>query len=215
MPCHHSGMELPDVYRAVHQSVQRLYANDADLIGTTERVLASRLAIYLFQAIGEPRNDLVVVDCEYQRFGREIKAFVGDGLRRKIIPDVLLHRRQDAGPDGNILAIEVKPRFCRKPNLSDRAKIGILVGVIDEVMAIKDGLRCPADLRGQCVLGPVRRPPGVHPYTFGLCLALGSNRAALDWWRHGGSCDPIREVVTIDQDTRRTRVAGPRLPWLG
>jgi hypothetical protein len=207
-------MELPDVYEAVHQSVQRLYASDADLFGTTERVLASRLAIYLFQAIDEPRSDLVVVDCEYQRFGAVIKAFAGDGLRRKIIPDVLLHRRRDAGRDGNILAIEVKPRFSRMPSPSDRAKITMLVGVVDEVVAIKDGLRCLHDLRGQPDLGRVRLPDWVHPYSFGLCLALGDNQAALDWWRRGGPPDPTREVVAIDQDTREARLVGPRLPWL-
>lgn len=207
-------MELNDVYAAVHQSVQRLYTSDADLLGTTERVLASRLAIYLFQMIGEPRNDLVTVDCEYQRFGAVTKALVGDGLRRKIVPDVLLHRRRDAGPYGNSLAIEVKPRFAGAPNLSDRAKIEMLVGVVDEVVAIKGGLRCRDDLRGQRVLGQVRLPDGVSPYMFGLCLALGPDRVALDWWRRGGPPRPTREVLAIDRDTREAQLVGPRLAWL-
>lgn len=97
-----------------------------------ERAVTHRLAVHVEREIRaldprvlaidclEPAD--VHVDCEYNRYGRRPKTVheaaerVALGLRErrvgtrghKVIPDVIVHRRGEAGP--NLIAIEVKRR---------------------------------------------------------------------------------------------------------
>jgi hypothetical protein len=173
------------LWEAVRAAADDLYARDLDLLGTTERAVVGRLMVYLDKHLAGLSQSGLVLDQDYERAGQVTKRLVGTGLPdRKVVPDLVFHRRHDQGPAGNVLAMEVKTDSRLDGRLHDFAKLSILTGHVTEVIAYDKCLRMPGDPAplGQSEKGTVSLPDGMHPYRYGLWLLLKPNGAQCCWW---------------------------------
>lgn len=99
-------MELEEVKKRVEEAVHLLYEKDKYLLefDSSERSITHRLGLYL--------QDLFKdwdVDCEYNRYGHDPKnlpSSVPISGKRRVYPDIIIHRRGFEGP--NLLVIEAK-----------------------------------------------------------------------------------------------------------
>ncbi|WP_374456995.1 hypothetical protein [Nocardioides sp.] len=172
---------------------------DVPLLATTERVVVARLLVYLDRAVRqhEQLHDYDV-DFEYERAGVNVKGFAGrraqdaDGIqasfRRKIVPDLLIHKRTVNDATSNLLAIEVKtdPDAGLGP---DQTKLTLMTDP-DAWAAVY-----PVGVRGGTRLalgrGPRPRdidtaalPHVVHPYAHGVLIDFRTvgQFPALQWF---------------------------------
>ena len=176
---------------ALEAAVARLRRNDGELCDTTERVVVARLMIYLEEELRLlPNPQGFRLDMEYERAETNPKAFYGLGpnghpFRRKIVPDLVYHRRGVLGGSANHLAIEVKAQRGRRED-HDVAKLALLTGRAAYAYA----LFTPRVLRlpGRC--DPPDPPPdrhvvvlphGFQPYTFGALLRLYQDEEFIEW----------------------------------
>ena len=44
----------------------------------------------------------LVLDQDYERASQVTKRLIGEGFSRKVTPDMIVHRRHDLGPAGNL-----------------------------------------------------------------------------------------------------------------
>jgi len=116
-------MRKREVKKAVQTALQSIVDKDSDLLerNAGERAIAGRLAIYLAAVF--PDHD---VDVEYDRHGLDRKTLdlppvCRGGGRRKVIPDIVVHRR--GTDDSNLLAIEIKKETNAESRECDRAKL--------------------------------------------------------------------------------------------
>jgi hypothetical protein len=95
-------MQRKTILKSVISALDTLFEEDRALfeVRIGERALAHRLASYLRERLLDWN-----VDCEYDRRHMDIKRLPRDGLERRIVPDIIVHRRQT---DKNLLAIEIK-----------------------------------------------------------------------------------------------------------
>jgi hypothetical protein len=138
----------------------------------------------------------LVLDQDYERAGQVPKRLIGAGLNRKIIPDMIVHRRHDLGSTGNLLAIEVKTHNRDDARLHDFAKLSVLTGHVAEAIAYDKCLRLPSDPvpSDQNFQDHLSLPAGMHPYKHGLWLLLEPDGPQYWWWSSGNgprrlSCD--------------------------
>jgi len=173
------------IHRAVCVSVHDLYDSDSEILGTTERVVVGRLILYLNGHLAGLIENGIVLDQDYERAGRITKRLAGTGLPdRKMVPDLILHRRRDQGPSGNLLAIEVKTVKNNYGRLHDFAKLSVLTGHADNALAYGNCLRLPGDPEPtrQTLRGHVSLPCDMHPYKYGLWLLVAPTGPQFWWW---------------------------------
>jgi hypothetical protein len=179
-----------DLQRAVCDAVNDVRQKDPEILGTTERVLVGRLMIYLNSRLKPVIDDELRLDQEYERAGQVTKRLAGHGgiADRKIVPDMILHRRFDQGPDGNLLAIEVKTLAGQHARLHDSAKLAVLTGHAQSALAYEKSLRLVGDpAPRQALRGNVYLPPGMHPYKYGLWLLVTPGGTEFRWWIDGAA----------------------------
>ena len=164
-----------------------------------------RLMIYLsLQLKRWDEQSYLTLDQDYERAGREVKQLVGaNGLARKIVPDMVYHRRGSHHADGNLLAVEVKVADRSASFLHDRAKLAVLTGLCDHAQVYPKALRLDGDPRPSVDpprdwTGP-KPPPGqpagtvgrptdpltkeqINPYRYGLWLLVTRQAAQLIWF---------------------------------
>ncbi|GAA0393474.1 hypothetical protein [Micromonospora gifhornensis] len=176
------------LWDAVQAAMDDLYTHDLNLLGTTERAIVGRLMVYLDRHLAHLSRDGLVLDQDYERAGQVTKTLVGTGMRaRKVVPDLVFHRRRDPGPAGNLLAIEVKTDSRSNGRLHDFAKLSVLTGHVTQAIAYDRCLRLygdPAPPR-QSEKGMVGLPDGMHPYRDGLWLLLEPTGVRCWWWSNG------------------------------
>lgn len=91
-------------------------------VKATERTFQFRLAHYLACDSRLPAG--VSVDCEYSRDGMNVKRISGSAQGSWFAPDVLIHRRVEAGD--NLAAIELKFSGDSKGVQKDRRRLAVL-----------------------------------------------------------------------------------------
>lgn len=107
---------------ALRKAVEQLVAEDADLleVSASERSICHRLAVHLSK---QPEFQGWNVDCEFNRDGRVPKALgVGKG-RRRVFPDIIVHRRGANGP--NLLVLEMKIGSSRTARDEEKVRLYI------------------------------------------------------------------------------------------
>jgi hypothetical protein len=120
-------MERDDVQARLERARRRLEENDCYLLANdlSERCIAARLAMYL-----QPEFPEHHVDVEYNRLGPRVKRLhlPDECVRRPnrisdpaAIPDVIVHRRGEDGP--NILVLELKKTSNPAPRDCDRIRV--------------------------------------------------------------------------------------------
>ena len=192
-----------DLEAATKAAVNRLRHRDRDILGTTEHVLVGRLMIYLNDQFKQWDDTKLVLDQDYERAGRDVKRVVSTtGLARKIVPDIVHHRRGSHDPEGNLLAIEVKVTNGNAGFLHDRAKLAVLTGLAPSAMAYPKALRLPGDPAPAASakhhprtrpspeqqLPRLTRPADpltsevIHLYRFGLWLLVTQQTAQMIWF---------------------------------
>lgn len=105
-------MTEEEVKRKTEEAIEKFFTRDDYLLAAniSERAITHRLAVYLEEHFPSPEWH---VDCEYNRDGLNSKMIEiyewesGEkvGSRRRVFPDIIVHRRNT---DDNLLAIEVK-----------------------------------------------------------------------------------------------------------
>ena len=92
-----------EIEKEVISCIIQLLKNDHELFETkaNERSISHKLAEYLQQRFPEWH-----VDCEYNRYGRDIKR-LKEGEEHRVYPDIIVHMRNTAY---NLLVIELKCR---------------------------------------------------------------------------------------------------------
>lgn len=126
---------------------------------------------------------------EYERAETNPKAFYGLGpsgpFRRKIVPDLVYHRRGALGGSANHLAIEVKAQRDSRED-HDVARLALLTGRAEYAFA----LFTPRVQRLPGPSDPPSPPPdrhvvvlprGFQPYTFGALLRLYQDEEFIEW----------------------------------
>jgi len=184
------GPTQQELTSALEAAAQDLRQRDAALRGTTERVVVARFMIYLEHHLSRLDNPVgFCLDMEYERAGSDPKRFAGHGpegpFRRKIVPDLIYHRRQESVQYANHLAIEIK---TRRTNMEghDLAKLSVLTGrepyafvsFTPNIMTCRgpnDPMDPPPD-RYVALL-----PPGITPYTYGALLRLYKQDDSIHW----------------------------------
>ncbi|MCG5446161.1 hypothetical protein NIE79_004728 [Micromonospora sp. NIE79] len=155
--------------------------------------------IYLNRHVTGLSLNGLVLDQDYERAGQVTKRLIGAGLGRKIIPDMIVHRRHDLGPAGNLLAIEVKTHNREDGRLHDFAKLSVLTGHAAEAIAYDKCLRLlPSDPvpSDQSFRGHVSLPASMCPYKHGLWLLLEPDGPQYWWWSSGSG--PRRLACDIE-----------------
>lgn len=120
-----------EVRAAVRIALRNLLAENPvlDFSAVHERSTAHRLAVHM-----EPLFEDWNVDCEYDRDGQVRKSLDGiaecNEQRRTnfILPDIIVHRRQQTGRENNLLVIELKKDAAF--NECDWKKLQLLTGPI-------------------------------------------------------------------------------------
>lgn len=195
---------LGQLWEAVCAAIDDLYARDSKLLGTTERAVVGRLMVYLDQHLADLSRSGLVLDQDYERAGQVTKRLVGTGLpNRKIVPDLIFHRRHDLGPAANLLAVEVKTRNRQDGRLHDFAKLSVLTGHVRQAIAYDKCLRLPGDPAPprQRERGTVSLPQRMHPYRYGLWLLLTPNAAECWRWSNRRSPESLSCTVSSPPST--------------
>jgi hypothetical protein len=141
--------------------------------------------VYLSRRLGEPREDGYVLDQDYERSGAGVKRLSGGGLPKKIVPDMIVHRRGGNNADDNLLVIEVKVSDQPAGILHDRAKLKVLTGNVGSVDVYGRWLRLPdeAEPRLARPRGSVSLPPDMSPYRYGVSVMVSAHEPpALTWF---------------------------------
>ena len=104
-------MNEAEIRQVVQRAIDALRAErpPLDFHIVHERSTAHRLALHL-----EPHFEGWNLDCEYDRFGRLQKLL--DGIRAcdtrrttdRILPDIIVHHREQQGTEHNLLVVEIK-----------------------------------------------------------------------------------------------------------
>ena len=149
-----------------------------------ERSIAARFFLYLEPELAKvtPKSLRYTFDLDYERAEHDPKRLAAMGaeekrataeLGKKIIPDMLLHRRFSSAPDANYLAVEVKVKKpSRRREEHDLAKLRLLTGVVPWVEKNGNLLRTPDDPGATPPEGALERPARIKPYRFGVMLRL-------------------------------------------
>lgn len=118
-----------EIRASVQHAIKALRGESPSLAFTDvhERSTAHRLAVHL-----EPLFPKWNIDCEYDRDGLKLKILDGikecdsDKKTDRILPDIIVHHRNESGPAHNLLVIEVKKNSAE--NTCDRKKLELLTG---------------------------------------------------------------------------------------
>lgn len=111
----------PDDRRAVavalDESIRRFLEREADLLtlDANERAITHKFAEYLAPCFADWQ-----VDCEYDRLLEEAKRLRLRGEMKRVIPDIIVHRRNS---DDNLLVIEAKKADDRRGSKADLEKL--------------------------------------------------------------------------------------------
>lgn len=123
-------MEEQELLERLNNALQQVAEHDRSLLelDLSERCIAARLAFYLQTEIAG-----YVVDVEYNRDGatpkrlhlpEECANFRNPDGEALVVPDVIVHRRGNAGP--NILVLELKKTTNPELRDCDRARVRAL-----------------------------------------------------------------------------------------
>jgi hypothetical protein len=197
-------LQPADLEVRVCEALCRLYAERPSIVGTTERAVVGRLAVYLDHAFsdqnGEPEEDPLIWDVEYMRAGVDPKTFVPQPdpevrgpipplTARRLAPDLIWHRRGDRFRSGNMAVLEVKLAASPQEQLTDFAKLRLLTGRVQTIVRFERDLRTddqeprPGD---QARWGEIRLPNNIHPYRLGLSLNLHPDRIEVRRFERAG-----------------------------
>jgi hypothetical protein len=135
-------MTNDELNEKMREALRALVSEDGELLerNASERSIGARLAAKLTSLFPEYH-----VDVEYDRHGLDSKSVdlpsvCRGGGRRRIIPDIVIHRR--GHDEENLLAIEIKKETNRESRSCDRAKLeamkrelGYFAGVLIELPA--------------------------------------------------------------------------------
>jgi hypothetical protein len=183
------------LWNAVRAALDDLYDRDIDLLGTTERAVVGRLMVYLDKHLAGLSRGGLVIDQDYEHAGQATKRLAATGLPdKKVVPDLVFHRRGDPGPTGNVLAIEVKTNSRADGRLHDFAKLSVLTGhvtgaiVYDKCLRLHSGPALPQQARK----GEVRLLPDMSPYRYGIWLLLETSGAECWWWSERKGHQPLQ-----------------------
>ncbi|MFF0123916.1 hypothetical protein ACFYP0_15065 [Micromonospora arida] len=91
---HHARRSLTVTTSSIRQKRRPRGDVDWTPVGRVDDLLNRHLT-------GLPLNGLVL-DQDYERAGQVTKRLIGAGLSRKIISDMIVHRRHDLGPAGDL-----------------------------------------------------------------------------------------------------------------
>ncbi|RQX05722.1 hypothetical protein DLJ59_06900 [Micromonospora inaquosa] len=169
-----------------------------DLLGTTERAVVGRLMVYLDRHLAALSSSGLVIDQDYERAGQATKRLTARGMPdKKIVPDLIFHRRRDLGPTGNVLAIEVKTDRRADGRLHDFAKLSVLTGHVTTAIAYGKYLRLHGDRapEGQARTADVSLPLGMSPYKYGIWLLLEPRGTECWWWSNGKAPQPLNYMA--------------------
>jgi len=116
-------MKIAQIEANLREALRKLFSEEYELLdrNASERSIGAALAGKLNQLF--PDYD---VDVEYDRHGLdpkkvELPVYCRGGGRRRIIPDIIVHRR--GIDENNLLAIELKKETNRESRICDRAKL--------------------------------------------------------------------------------------------
>jgi hypothetical protein len=185
------GPTQQELANALEAAAQDLWRRDGALDQTTERVVVARFMIYLERHLVRLDNPAgFCLDMEYERAGADPKTFAGRGpdgrpFRRKIVPDLVYHRRLDYGRHANHLAVEIKTRRTKLEG-HDLAKLSVLTGREPYAFASftpkilirrepNDPIDPPCDRHVVCL------PTGFAPYKYGALLRLYKRDDFIQW----------------------------------
>jgi hypothetical protein len=116
-------MNIDELGINIKELVETFIVDELDLleVDPSEQAIANRLARKL-ETVSKDWN----VDCEYNRDMHSIKRLKyalsehGDIEDRKVVPDIIVHRRKS---DKNLLAVEIKKTSNREDRFKDRSKL--------------------------------------------------------------------------------------------
>lgn len=116
-----------EVTRRLEHALRAFYERDRYLLAVdaNERSISHKIAEHL-----QPEFVDWNVDCEYNRDGHDPKVLTSlprddgpEGTGSRVFPDIIVHRRGQAGPEGNLLVIEVKKSLDASGIEADRVKL--------------------------------------------------------------------------------------------
>jgi hypothetical protein len=118
------------IKNAIQTAIKALKAESPilDYASVHERSTAHRLAVHM-EVLFNGWN----VDCEYDRDGQREKFLLGikdcNNKKKtdKILPDIIVHRREKSGLENNLLVIELKKDATEDP--CDKKKLELLTKV--------------------------------------------------------------------------------------
>lgn len=121
-------MTKDQIRAAIQSAIEgvRREVRPLDFARAHERTIAQRLALHMEPHFRDEWN----VDCEYDRDGQLKKLLEGikgcDGQKKTdaILPDIIVHHREQAGRSHNLLVIELKKDAEEDP--CDRRKLELL-----------------------------------------------------------------------------------------
>ena len=115
-------MELEDFLDLWNYAFRMLYKKDISLFRTDaqERSIMGRLAIYLQNRYDPFFDDLICIDLEYNREGKNVKRPHPHDNDGWMAPDILLHTRECS--DNNIFYCEIKKKSDSKNQDAERAR---------------------------------------------------------------------------------------------
>ncbi len=167
-------MDRDQAIALVSTALDALFEEDRDLpISIAERAATHRLAVHLEKALEglqllDSDGKRWSVDCEYNRMGtvepkelhvlasklargRSAEELIASDVARTVFPDIVVHRRGEAGP--NVLVIEVKRAGAASTDVNlDKAKLVMCLRELGYINAILVTLG--AD-RASCRIDPV------------------------------------------------------------
>ena len=146
------GMTNREIRRRLKTALASFVTKESELLerNAGEPAIATALVRYLAAVF--PHHD---VDPQYNRHGRDRKSLnlppvCRGGGRRKVIPDIVIHRRDT--DDSNLLVIEIKKETNPESRACDRAKLramreqlGYQAGVLLDVPPCRAGSERPED----------------------------------------------------------------------
>lgn len=110
-------LALSDIKNRVIRAVEKLCMWDVHLlrVNSSEQSITHRLGVYM-----QGEFPAWHVDCEYNRVGTEPKTHAGEKKPKLVIPDVVVHHRNEVD---NLLAIEVKKHGDRRGHADDLSRL--------------------------------------------------------------------------------------------
>jgi hypothetical protein len=121
-------MTEEQIRAAIHEAIESVRREERplDFEGAHERSIAHRLALHMEPHFRQEWN----IDCEYDLDGQLKKTLEGikgcdkEKKTNEILPDIIVHHREQAGRAHNLLVVELKKDAKEDP--CDRQKLELL-----------------------------------------------------------------------------------------